>query len=450
MSWTENLDFDLAWQRIQHDFDDDPYPDLLHYKNYQGHLEEIEAATKAQLSDGGRDKYRPYPFRSLDMPKANFTLRPVGAMHFRDRLLYQAICDFLAPRFTPESAVYSYRLAASDSAWMFRPGVSQWKEFQATIRDSCGQHQYMVETDLTAYFEHIDHIRLVRRLDDMFPDVEKPVMRPLKQTLQTLLRGWSNGHAFGIPQVCYPSSFFGNIYLDEFDKSLLRKGYPYLRYVDDIRVFADSLPAARTALAEIVQTLRRMGLYVSSAKTNLLPTTKVVAEMDQESATMERIDIAFDSRKRSAIEVVIPELEALFRASIGGEAGFRDRHFRFCIYRYRRMKAFGIGGDIHQPIVEAVLSGMYERPNASDVMALYLSLFPGVTDIAECILSFLESEYCVYPWQQMHLLEVLIRTVSPTETKLAERCRRYARKARSTGFTSACPREGYDSVGQAR
>jgi hypothetical protein len=426
MSWIENLDLDLAWQRVIKDMGDDPYPDILHYKDVQLKWENFRDDLLGRIGgDGGT--YHPEPYKTIEIPKRGFTLRPAGAMHIKDRLLYQAIADFLAPHFTPEQPVYSFRLASPKSPWMFLQGVEQWKLFEAEAERLCHEYQYVLETDLTAYFEHIDHRRLARRLDDIFPGIDRATMRALKQHLSSLLCTWSRNTTFGIPQVNNPSSFFGNMYLDEFDKLLIRSGFTYLRYVDDMRVFVNSIPDARKALAQIGEALRRSGLYLSSGKTRIVPSELVIRELDSGRNTLNQVDEAFKSKSRSRIEEVLPNLQEFFFSTIRDENDFRDRHFRFCIYRYRKLKAFGIGGDIHRPVVETVLDKLYNLPSATDVFALYLSLFPGVTDIPVGILNFLESDFNIYAWQEMHLLEVLIRILSPIESPITERAKRYAR-----------------------
>ncbi len=432
MSWIENLDFDLAWRRVKKDMGDDPYPDLLHYKDVELRWGEFREDLLTRIT-GGEETYHPESFRTIDTPKRGFSLRPTGAMHIRDRILYQAIADYLAPHFTPEQSVFSYHLASPTSPWMFLQGIEQWKLFEKEAERLSHECTHILETDLTAYFEHIDHRRLARRLDDIFPGVDRSMMRPLKQHLSYLLKTWSRNTLYGIPQVNNPSSFFGNLYLDEFDKLLTRGGFIYLRYVDDIRVFVNSIPDARKALALIVETLRRSGLYISSGKTRIIPSEQFIRELDESRDTLNQIDGAFSSRSRSQIEEVLPTLQEFFNSTIQDENDFRDRHFRFCIYRYRKLKAFQIGGDIHQPVVETVLGKLYNLPSATDVFALYLSLFPSVAEIPIGILDFLESNFNIYAWQEMHLLEVLIRILNPGDYTIIDRAKRYARTLIQSG-----------------
>ena len=54
-----------------------------------------------------------------------------------------------------------------------------------------------------------------------------------------------------IPQIYDPSSLLGNFYLDEFDKWVIRNGYIYFRYVDDMRFFCETQTEAKLILSKI-------------------------------------------------------------------------------------------------------------------------------------------------------------------------------------------------------
>lgn len=311
MALIDQLDFKLAFSRILKDMDDDPYPDLLFYHDIRFKKDEFLEEISDSLAN---ERFRPSIYRPIEIPKPNFTLRPAGYIDLKDRLVYQALIDLLAPHYEPESSVLSYRLAAPRSSRMYKNGVQQWMQFEAEIEELCHKYPFVLETDLTGYFEHIHHHRLFRRLDDVFVDIEG--LPKLKEILGTLLASWGNNTGFGIPQICYPSSFLGNFYLDEFDKWMVRKGYAYRRYVDDMRVFAYTLPEARRILAEMIKTLRELGLYISTEKTRILPTDTVIQEFDVDREIMTTIDEAFQSRRRSLILEILPLLEDFFLSSL--------------------------------------------------------------------------------------------------------------------------------------
>lgn len=62
------------------------------------------------------------------------------------------------------------------------------------------------------------------------------------------------------------SSFLANLYLDEMDRFFFEKGIVYIRYSDDIIVFADTQDAIKNLKQEILKFLYRKGLSVNSKK----------------------------------------------------------------------------------------------------------------------------------------------------------------------------------------
>lgn len=411
MSLAEVLELERAFRRVQQDKRDDAWPDIVGYRDYRRELEGNLEQLRVRLATPG--SYQASPPLGIDLPKKGFTLRPGTVPLLEDRLLYQAIADALSPHYAAECCVYSNRRCSDpDSRRMFLPGVGLWLEFQDRIEALCAEYAYVVETDIAAYFDHIGHDLLLHRIEDLFASrIDKRVLREMKQLLQRLLRRWSRGgHRFGIPQVNDASSFFANLYLDELDKWMLRHDYPYLRYVDDMRVFAADEPGARRALAELIVQLRSMGLYVASAKTAIRRTAEVLEELGEGRRRMTQIQEELNSGDAQRLEGAAVLVEQLFLELVGEPDRFDGRQFRYCVNRFKKLQASGLAAGIHGRVVDEVLARLASMPYSTDVFADYLSLFPGDSHVQDAVLSFLEGSYNVYPWQEMILLELLIRS----------------------------------------
>jgi hypothetical protein len=102
---------------------------------------------------------------------------------------------------------------------------------------------------------------------------------------------------------------------------------------------------------------------------------------------------------------------------VAQEKGLNDRHFRYCVNRFRRLLASNIGGAVHFRVVSAVLNRLALMPGSTDVFISYLSLFKDDSDVQRAIYDFLNSRYNIYPWQEMLLLELLIRMDISEELK---------------------------------
>ena len=355
MSLAEILNLTIAFRRIQQDKRDDVWPDIVGYRDYDRELDGNLQNLRDQLEN--TISYRASLPLGIEIPKRGFTLRPGIVPLIDDRLLYQAIADLYAPHFNAESCVYSNRLTSyPNSNRMFLPGVELWLAFQDKVEQFCDECPYVVETDITAYFDHINHDLLIHRIDDLFQSsIDKATLRESKQVLQRLLQRWSTGfYRFGIPQVNDASSFFGNMYLDELDKWMSRRGYVFLRYVDDIRIFTKDEPGARRALVDLIIKLREMGLYLAAGKTKIEESAEVSERLGQERHEIKTIETELDSGVKERIEGATHLLEDFFIRLVEDPNQFNDRHFRYCINRFKKAKASNLGEEIHNRVIEEI------------------------------------------------------------------------------------------------
>ena len=411
MALDETLDLKKAFRRVMTDKRDDTWPDIVGYRDFRRTLDENLTCLKSRVALPG--SYSAGLPLGIDLPKKGFTLRPGVVPLIEDRLIYQAVADFLLPYFEAESCVYSNRpLGTPNSSRMFMRGVDLWLEFQSDVEKYCNIYPYVVETDITAYFEHISHDFLLHRLDDLFSScIDKQTLREIKQLLARLWRRWTKGTSrHGIPQVNDASSFFGNVYLDELDKWMLRHDYVFLRYVDDMRIFALDEPGARIALAELVTQLREMGLYVASAKTSIKESPLVLSELIEGRQRMDAIETEIKSRIPERLEKASTMLESFANELIDTPEHFNDRHFRYCVNRFKKLRVNDLGEDSHNRMVAEVLQRLKCMPYCTDIFVDYLSLFSDEDSVQHEVLEFLEGPYNIYPWQEMLLLELLIRS----------------------------------------
>jgi retron-type reverse transcriptase len=442
MPLKDYLDLNKAYKRVQQDKRDDTLPDIVNYQDYERLLKENLEKLKSQIEIP--NQYQAQDPAYIEIPKKGFTLRPVAAPKIDDRILYQAIADILSPHFHSESCVYSNKLSGDiNSTRMFLLGVDLWLKFQDDVEKNCEKYPYVVETDITAYFEHISHRHLTNRIQDVFAGkVENEILKEIKVLLPRLWRRWNKRKDFGIPQVNDASSFFANLFLDDLDKWMVRNNYVFMRYVDDMRVFAEDEPKARQALAELITQLRERGLYIASGKTSIRQTAPLLKEMRENSRQMNLIEAEIKSGDPSRIEKAAHMLEDFIAEIIENPEKFNDKHFRFCVYRFKKMKVNNLALDVHEHVAEEVLRRLKTMPHSTDVFIDYLSLFSESTNVQLRVIEFLESNYNIYPYQEMLLLELLIRLDMQPEIK--DRALSIARViARSNHKDPACRQRAF-------
>ena len=409
MTLINKLDLQKAYKRVQQDKRDDSWPDIINYRDYEHNLKNNLQALENSLQDSS---YQPKQLRPINVPKKGFTLRPGDVPEINDRIIYQALADFLSPYFTPEKCVYSNKLSKNiNSTRMFIPGVELWLGFQKDVKKFSNEHPYLVETDITAYFDHIEHKRMFRKLDDVFSNqIEKSDLTEAKKLLKNLWGKWSKNTGYGIPQINDASSFFANIFMDDIDKRMIRRGYVYMRYVDDMRVFTDSEPNARKILSELIVELRNSGLYVASAKTKIKQTNTVLAEIKNDETQINAIEAELKAKKFHNLQNAATMLNNFFEEIISDTENFNGRHFRYCVNRFKKLKVNNLALEIHKNVVNEVLNRLISMPDTTTVFVDYLSLFPESATVQNRVIDFLESDYNVYPWQEMLLFELLIRS----------------------------------------
>ena len=122
----------------------------------------------------------------------------------------------------------------------------------------------MIKTDITAYFDFIEHRQLMILLQEA--GVPEVLLKPLRQ----MLRIWAPAQGRGLPQGPDASRILANFYLVEVDAVLTSlPNVEYFRFMDDIRIVKSlSRADAMAALQQLGD--HKIGLPLSTQKTQAL------------------------------------------------------------------------------------------------------------------------------------------------------------------------------------
>jgi RNA-directed DNA polymerase len=192
------------------------------------HWEKIKEA----LYDG---RYQPLPARRKEIPKESGGVRILGIPTVLDRLIQQAIAQVLTRIWDPTFSEFSYG---------FRPKRSAHQAIEQARQYVEAGYSYVVDIDLSKFFDRVNHDRLVSRLMTRIKD------RRVITLIRTFLKSGSmNGEVFeqakeGTPQGGPLSPLLANIVLDELDKELERRGLRFVRYADDVAIYVRTATAA--------------------------------------------------------------------------------------------------------------------------------------------------------------------------------------------------------------
>lgn len=213
--------------------------DRMQTRELEGHLQANWEKIKAKLLAG---TYVPSPVRRVEIPKPSGGTRTLGIPTVQDRFIQQMLLQVLTPIFEPTFSEHSYG---------FRPGRSAQQAVQASQKFTQEGKDWVVDIDITKFFDHVNHDILMGRIGTTIRD--KRVLRLMGKYLRrgAMVEGVVTASVEGTPQGGPLSPLLANIYLDALDKELDQRGHMYCRYADDCNIYVSSRAAAERTLASI-------------------------------------------------------------------------------------------------------------------------------------------------------------------------------------------------------
>ena len=210
------------------------------------HLREHWPRIAAKLREG---RYRPSAVRAVDIPKPHGGVRTLGIPTVLDRFIQQAILQLLTPAFDPEFSAHSHG---------FRPlrnAHDAVREAKSYVEAGCC---WVADIDLKAFFDQVNHDILMREVARKVGD------KRLLKLIGSFLRAGiaragepATARTKGTPQGGPLSPLLANIYLDRLDKEMEARGLAFVRYADDIAIYARSQRAAERILETVTKWLER-------------------------------------------------------------------------------------------------------------------------------------------------------------------------------------------------
>ncbi|MCA3087924.1 MAG: group II intron reverse transcriptase/maturase [Rhodocyclaceae bacterium] len=241
-----------------------------------------------RLSSG---TYFPPPVKGVPIPKKSGGIRMLGVPTVADRVAQTVAKAILEPKleshFHPDSFGY-------------RPNKSAHDAVEVTRR-RCWKFDWVVEFDIRALFDNIDHGLLMRavRKHCSVPWVLLYIERWLKAPMQC-----PDGNVLertcGTPQGGVVSPCLANLFLHyAFDMWMVREmpNVPFCRYADDGLLHCRTLKQAEYALSRIAARLKECGLEIHPEKSKIVYCKDVNRKGDFEEISFDFLGFTFRPRK---------------------------------------------------------------------------------------------------------------------------------------------------------
>lgn len=385
-----------------------PVPDILSYFNLKPLYEDklFEVLTQ-MFSEYNSESQSPQQLLRIDVPKPNFTIRPMSRPENKDWILFEAIVDFIATKIVKDT-----HICKRSYSFLNFKAETEKKNNWTVFDDKCralytAGYKYAVIADLTGYYENISLTELIRRLGNYLEDNDEN--KQVVSVLIKMLNKWSDERVsgYGLPQGPPASSFLADIYLDYVDCNM--EIYDnYYRYMDDIRIFCKTEIEAKKALKDLIIALRGIKLNINAKKTRILFDKDIEKQLfDPLKTTINLIHSIMQTKDVNQIKRIIPALTKMFEGSFL-EDPFEKSHLNFSLYRLSNLQSSGLRIDAKK-IKSLIINNFISKPHHTGLFCYFLMLFPNDKDISKLLIDFIKSENNIYEWQEVKVLQCLLR-----------------------------------------
>jgi hypothetical protein len=446
-------DLQLAFQRVLLDhserrvFLSNPIELALAKSSTEKWLDRIFASLEA-------GQYVPSPAVHVDVPKENAGIRTGSILTLEDQIVYNGCVGKLLPfvasafKWADPGKDCSYLFNELAGAKWLRSRFDCWEQFRKRSAKKMDDGAAVVlVTDISTYYDAIS-------IETLASDLRKVGgVDSVVRLLGICLSRWAVVNGRGIPQGFSASDILAKLYLNLIDRSLDSAGYDHLRYVDDFRVFCLDRPTAKRAIVHLSQRLRRRGLNLVGAKTQIFDPTEAKAKFDgvmptlvplgrkyiAEIAELANVDPAYLTIaeaealiEQSGISPPTKMLHGAYENHVVDAAVFNKTLFRYLLNR------LGVGQDDFA--FEHAISLLGSHPEETEAILTYATRVVSTATIESRVITFLTSNDAVYAFQQYQIIAWrLVRPEAASDEMLAM-CRSLLEAAGSPPYLRSAAR----------
>ena len=167
----------------------------------------------------------------------------------------------LTPIFEPTFSEYSYG---------FRPTRRCQNAIDRALELINQGFEWIVDLDLEKFFDNVPQDKLIRLIDNAVKDSDITALIHKYLRAGVMVDGNLEETKVGTPQGGNLSPLLSNIYLNELDKELERRGLHFARYADDCVIFVKTKFSAERVMRNIITFIeKKLKLKVNAEKTHI-------------------------------------------------------------------------------------------------------------------------------------------------------------------------------------
>lgn len=251
--------------------------DLFDYNDFHWNRDVLFEHLNRSIVEG---RYEPSKSLAVRLEKRLGVSRTIVTPIPDDAVVLQCIVEAILPKALKvqpsRNAFFSRSHSSADAEFTFGKDYiwfKQWPKFFNKRISISSTHKFVVTTDISTYFDNIDHDHL-RNIISTLDGIDEVVLDLMFSVIDRI--SWSPDYlpsvGVGLPQVNFDAPrLLSHIYLFEADAFLKKEtGGHFVRWVDDITFAVDTEGEGKRILRDLDALLQLRGVRLNSGKTRVL------------------------------------------------------------------------------------------------------------------------------------------------------------------------------------